>query len=277
MRLFKFVRSASAVLNMARGAFKFTPIEELNDSSELTPVMDRVAVRKSLKLLRKHGMTKDQFDWLQRQGAVLDLLSPEEKVLNAPKTLSEANRMLSISAYDNLDYMESKLFATIMNIRARVGVLSLSQRYDSLPMWAHYAELARGFVVVLEKLEQSFRGDETGSLNVPKPVVYSDEFSGMTFDPSTQDRLFFSKLSDWSYEREWRVVTALSACRRSPDGKLFLRDVDPVHLTGVICGWMASPDDAASLRIELKRSNPNVKLVSAILDGGKISLSGPIQ
>ena len=239
--------------------------------------MDQAAVRSSLKLLRKHGMTKDQFDWLRRQGAILDLLSPEEKVLNAPKTLSEANRMLLISAYDNLDYMERKLFATIKNIRARVGVLSLSQRYDSLPMWAHYAELARGFVVVLEELEQSFRGDETGSLNVPKPVVYSDQFSGMTFDPSTQDRLFFSKLSDWSYEREWRVVTALSACRRSPDGKLFLRDVDPFHLTGVICGWMASPDDTASLRIELKRLSPNVKLVSAILDGGKIALSPPLQ
>ena len=69
-------------------------------------------------------------------------------------------------------------------------------------MWAHYAELAKGFVVALEKLEQSFKGDETGSLNVPKPVVYSDQFSGMTFDPSTQDRLFFSKLLDWSYERE---------------------------------------------------------------------------
>jgi hypothetical protein len=88
-------------------------------------------------------MTQDQFDWLQRQGAVLDLLSPEEKILDAPRTLAEANRMLSISAFDNLDYMEKKLFTTVRNIRARVGILSLSQRYDSLLMWAHYADLAR--------------------------------------------------------------------------------------------------------------------------------------
>jgi hypothetical protein len=277
MRLFKFVGSANAVLNMAHGALKFAPIEELNDPSELTPVMDRPALRSSLKLLRKHGMTQDQFDWLQRQGAILDLLSPEEKVLNAPRTLSEANRMLSISAYDNLDYMEKKLFATIKNIRARVGILSLSLRYDSLPMWAHYADLAKGFVVVLENLENSFKGDETGSLNLPKAVVYSDQFMGMTFDPSTQDRLFFSKLSDWSYEREWRIVTALSACRQSPDGKLYLRDADPVHLTGVICGWRASSDNILSLRNELKRSNPKVKLISASLDSGRVSLSPPLQ
>jgi hypothetical protein len=183
MQLFKFVATTTAVLNMAKGALKFTPIEELNDPSELSPVMNRPAVRASLESLRENGLTQDQFKWLQREAAVLDLLSPEEKILKAPKTLSEANRILSIAAYDNLDYMERKLFATIQNIRARVGILSLSLRYDSLPMWAHYADLARGFVVVFEDLEKSFNGDETGSLNIPKPVVYAEEFIGMTFDP----------------------------------------------------------------------------------------------
>jgi hypothetical protein len=277
MRLFKFVGSTSAVLSMAKGSMKFTPIEELNDPSELTPVMDRPAVRASLEFLRNSGMTQDQFDWLQRQGAVLDLLSPEEKVLNAPRTLSEANHMLSISAYENLDYMERKLFATVKNIRARVGILSLSQRYDSLPMWAHYADLAKGFVVILENLERSFKGDETGSLNIPKPVVYTEQFIGMTFDPSTQDRLFFSKLSDWSYEREWRVVTALNACHRSSDGKLYLRDVDRLHLTGVICGWRTSADTVSSLGKELRRLNPDAKLISAVLDCGRVSLNPPLQ
>ena len=277
MRLFKFVGSTNAVLNMAKGSLKFTPIEDLNDPSELTPVMDRPAVRASLELLRKNGMTQEQFDWLQHQGAVLDLLSPEEKVLDAPRTLAQANHMLSLFAYENLDYMEKKLFATIKNIRARVGILSLSERYDSLPMWAHYADLARGFVIVLDNLEQSFKGDKTGSLNIPKPVAYADQFIGMTFDPSTQDRLFFSKLSDWSYEREWRVVTALSACRRSPDGNLYLRGVDRLHLTGVICGWRVRAEDVSSLGSELNRLNPNAKLVSAALDDGKVGLNSPLQ
>jgi len=103
MRLFKFVASTTAVLSMAKGALKFTPIEDLNDPSELTPIMTRAAVRASLDSLRQNGLTQDQFKWLQRQEAVLDLLSPEEKILTAPSTLSEANRMLSIGAYDNLD------------------------------------------------------------------------------------------------------------------------------------------------------------------------------
>jgi hypothetical protein len=197
--------------------------------------------------------------------------------LDAPTTLEQANQMLSLSAYENLDYMESKLFATIENIRARVGVLSLSQRYDSLPMWAHYANLAQGFVVVLDNLTESFNGDKTGSLNIPKPVIYADQFIGMTFDPSTQDRLFFSKLSDWSYEREWRVVTALNSCCRLQDGNLYLRKVDPHHVVGVICGWRVSQDNRSQLFDALARSNSTVQLTLATLDAGKVRLSPSLQ
>jgi hypothetical protein len=185
--------------------------------------------------------------------------------------------MLSISTYEDLNFMERRLFSTIKNIRARVGILSLSQRYDSLPMWAHYADSARGFVVVLDNLEHSFKGDETGSLNILKPVVYTEQFIGMTFDPSTQDRLFFSKLADWSYEREWRVATALNACRQSSDGELYLRDVNSLHLTGVICGWRASANDVSLLKDKLGHVNPDAKLISAVLDSGKVSLNPPLQ
>jgi hypothetical protein len=239
--------------------------------------MDRAAVRSSLESLRAAGLSQDQYEWLVHQGAVLDLLAPQEKVLNAPRTLAEANRLLSISAYDNLDYMERKLFATIESIRTKIGILSLSKRYDSLPMWAHYANQAKGFVAIFENLNHCFKGDDTGSLNVPKPVVYTDQFLGMTFDPSTQDRLFFSKLSDWSYEREWRVVTALHTCRLSADGKLYLRDVNLLHVTGVIYGWRVKAEDLSSLHGDLKQVNPNAKLIPAILDGAKVVLGNPVS
>lgn len=273
MRLFKFVGSKSAISNIAKGLLKFTPIDDLNDPSELTPVMDREAVRSSLKLLRENGLTADQFAWLGRQDAIFDLLAPEEKVIDAPKSMADANRMLAMLVYDNLDYMERKLFSTINSMRARVGILSLSERYDSLPMWAHYAGLAKGYVAVFDNLDQSFRGDDTGSLNVPKRVVYTERFMGMTFDPSTQDRLFFSKLLDWSYEREWRIVTSLNACHRSPDSGLYLQTINPKHLAAVICGWRVGANDISELRDELKQINPKVMLISARMDGGAISLS----
>jgi Protein of unknown function (DUF2971) len=270
MRLFKYVGSKSAVLNMASGSLKFTPIGELNDPSEMIPVMDRDETRSSLGILRKNGLTPDQFKWLGYQGAILDELAPHEKVLSAPSTIAEANQMLAISVYDNLDHMEKKLFSTIECIRGKVGILSLSERYDSLPMWAHYANQAKGFVVVLENLMHCFGGDKTGSLNIPKSVDYAERFVGMTFDPRTQDRLFFSKLSDWSYEREWRVVTSLKACSVSAE-KLYLRKVPPKHITGVICGWRVGKDEISSLRKDLQ-VNPSATLISAYLEDGKVKL-----
>ena len=55
--LFKFVGSQSAVRAMARGSLKFTPVFELNDPSELVPMMNRDSVAISLAVLRQHGYT----------------------------------------------------------------------------------------------------------------------------------------------------------------------------------------------------------------------------
>jgi hypothetical protein len=140
MRVYKSVTSKLAVLNMAQGSLKFTPIDELNDPSEFTPVTDRDA-------------------------------------------------------------------ATIRLLRAKVGVLSPSERFDSLPMRAHHANHA-----------------------------------------------------------------ALNACRRSADGSLYLRDVSPDQMTGMICGCRVH---AASLREELAHVNPGTILVSADMDGGRVRVGHP--
>jgi len=273
MRLFKFVSSRDAILSMAQGLLKFTPIDDLNDPSELTPIMDRAAVRSSLQTLRRNGHTDEQLIWLRHQDAIFDLLAPEEKVIGAPKSRKEADRILRSSIFDDLDYMERKLFSTIKLIRSRVGIMSLSERFDSLPMWAHYAKLAHGFVAVLDNLEDSFAGDATGSLNVTKRVTYVQRYIGMTFDPCTQDRIFFSKLSDWSYEREWRVVTALSACKKASNSNLFLRTLKRSPLRGVICGWRIREDEISALTNDLHSVDRRIQIILAHLDGGVVSLS----
>lgn len=158
--LYKFISSEDAVLNIAKGCLKFTPIKELNDPTELIMSMNYDEVRDSLNKLRRHGMNQDQLSWLHKQEAILDLLAPEEKILNAPKKLEDVNSILSLGIYENIEYMKQKLASTIEKIRKNVGVLSLTLRYDSLPMWAHYSDLARGFVIEFNNLESEFIGDK---------------------------------------------------------------------------------------------------------------------
>jgi len=272
--LYKFVGGQTAVRAIARGALKFTTIAELNDPSELVPHMDRDAVLASLVAIRRTGYTPEQFEWLGRQEALLRLLSPETRVLSRPSTIQRANRTLALSVYDNLEFMEQQLLKTISLIRSRVGVLSLTARFDSLPMWAHYGALAKGYVLRFDNLDSEFPENSTGSLNVVKPVNYVDDLVGMTHDPLTQDNLFFSKFQDWSYEREWRVVSALSSCQLSSDGKMHLRHISPSLVTGVICGWNAPDDEVSSLAADLSCTNPDLEMLAASLDRGHVCLQG---
>lgn len=275
--LYKFVGSQAAVRTMARGSLKFTKIAELNDPSELVEYMNRDAVRASLVDIRAQGYTQEQFEWLGCQEALLRLLSPETRVLSRPPTIEKANRILQLPVYDNLDFMERQLLTTISLIRSRVGVLSLTARFDSLPMWAHYGALAKGYVVRFDGLSRAFPENSSGSLNVIKAVNYVGDLVGMTHDPSTQDNLFFSKFEDWSYEREWRVVSALSNCELSDDGKMHLRHIDPSIVTGVICGWNVPDDEVSALKAELSHTNRGIEILRASLQAGRVGLQAMLH
>ncbi len=271
--LYKFVGNQEAVCAIANGSLKFTKTEELNDPSELVPLMNRDAVRDSLTAIRQTGYTEKQFEWLGYQEAILRLLSPETRILSRPATREIANRTLKLPIYDNLELMEQQVLQTIDLIRSRVGILSLTERFDSLPMWAHYGAQAQGYVLRFEGLDKEFSGNETGSLDALKPVQYVKELKGLTHDPSTQDNLFFCKFQDWSYEREWRIVSALSACQNYPGGNMHLRNVSPAFITGVICGWKNSEVEVSKLASKLHPVNPKIKVRAASLARGRVVLS----
>jgi hypothetical protein len=56
--LYKSVSSRGAVQAIAAGSLKFTNIDELNDPSELAPIMIREAVHSSLAAVRKDVSVK---------------------------------------------------------------------------------------------------------------------------------------------------------------------------------------------------------------------------
>lgn len=269
---YKLVDSRMAAQAIVSGALKFATVDELNDPCELVPLMNREAVRSSLGALRREGYTQEQFQWLGHQEAVLRLLSPETRVLDRPSTRSQANRTLALPVYDDMDYMERQLLETIRLIRSRVGILCLTDRVDSLPMWAFYGARAGGYAIQLDGLDAEFPGDATGSLNIPKPVKYVEDLVGLTHDPTTQDSLFFCKFSDWSYEREWRIVTALSQCQRSAARNLYIRRVSPKIVSRVICGWRVPAEEIRALRDFIQQTHAGVRLMVAALEKGRISV-----
>lgn len=272
--LYKYVADVSALQSILRGAIKFTPIHKLNDPSELSPTLNREAVQASLARLRQAGYTKDDLVHLERQARVLHRLAPHFQAIRTPRTPEEATAVVRSPFYDVLPRLELLLDATAREISTKVGLFCVSRRYDSLPMWAHYARNATGLVVALRNLEAVFTGDDTGVLRQPVAVRYDREQVGMTFEPSSHEALFFEKFEDWRYEEEVRIVLPLADCRQESfcGEPLHLYDIPADHIAHVIVGWNMPDENLAAVREIIKVAKAQADVMRARFVRGRIEL-----
>src|SRR5260370_26193696 len=242
--LYKFVADPEVAQFFLRGEVKFTPIPELNDPSELTPSMSPDEVGASLARLRRNGYTDEDMVQLRRQESLLRTLAPQRQARPVPGRREEATAIIRSPLYDSYLVLERLLGETAREMSSKVGLFCLSQRFDSLPLWAHYARNASGMVVEFRNLDQVFLGDDTGVMREVVPVRYERERYGVTFDPRSHESLFFAKFQDWRYEQEVRVVMPLSECREYPSGGkvLYFYDVPSTCIARFILGCNMTPE-----------------------------------
>jgi len=273
--LFKFVRSASAVESMLEGKLRFSKTDELNDPCELVDEINESMVANSLIEFREKGYSDAEYQWLCRQDALLQSVSPQNQAIRVPNSKESAHRQILSSFYDDLARMASLQRDAVKNIKEKAGILSLTSNWSSLPMWAHYADNAKGYVVIFNELDKAFSGDETGVLDEVVDVEYSDSFEGVTFKPSSQRNLFFWKFLDWSYEREVRVVSSLNKCQKTFVGSnsMWLRRIAPKYVSGVIIGWNADKDSRSRLKKFCSNSKREIQLFEAGVSGVSVTIS----
>lgn len=214
-------------------------------------------------------------NYLRQQGNLMRVLAPLRQAIPVPPTKEKATDQIRSPFYDNIPRLERLLDATATEMSAKVGLFCLTERFDSLPMWAHYANNATGLAVEFQGLDAVFPGDDTGVLRRPIPVRYERERIGVTFDPQSHESLFFAKFQDWSYEKEVRVVLPLTECRTvQPDGdrRLYMFDIPKRCIARIILGWRMT-EEAVSTVLKLTRTiNPQVKVVRARIVRGQVQL-----
>lgn len=271
--LYKYVSRPEVAEHFLAGRIKFTPINELNDPSELTSNVIPEKVLESLHRLRTSGYTKDDLLHLQRQGAVLNKLAPRFKAVPVPENVDVANRLINSPFYEQIDLLDNLLSKTAKEISEKVGIFCLTRRYESLPMWAHYANNASGLVVEFENIDSVFNGDETGVLWSPTDVRYEKETGGVTFDPKSHDAIFFEKFSDWSYEQEVRVVASLESCRPIilQDGtKMHVFDLPRSKIKRLILGWKMNLEKVNYIKQKAREMGSSVEIIQARFEKGKV-------
>ena len=274
MRHYKFVNDPKSVPSFLKGRIKFTPIPELNDPSELTSNVIPKDVLASLKRLRKNGYTSDDLIHLQNQGRLLHRLAPGFQAVTVPRTTTQATELIRSSFYDQMPVLEDLLGKTAAEISKKVGIFCVSKRFDSLPMWAHYAANASGLVVEFVRLDDIFSGDDTGVLQKLVSVRYQRETSGVTFEPQSHESLFFEKFEDWSYEKEVRVVMPLEECDHLSVGgnALFLYSIPTYCISRIILGWRMERDVGENIRQNAAKCQNKVEVITAKVLHGRVVL-----
>ena len=192
--LFKFVSSLEHVEDIASGKIRLARISELNDPMELAPRLDKQEVIDSLHDLRKRGHSKAELSDLLRQAAMMKKLAPHLRALPVPQTQEEANSYINLPFFENFEFLEAAFEAMISSIVENSSVACFTRRWNSLPMWAHYAARGNGFIVCYEDLDRFFKGDETGWLNELHLVRYEDKLHGISFYPDSYARIFFHQV-----------------------------------------------------------------------------------
>jgi hypothetical protein len=129
----------------------------------------------------------------------------------------ENARLLNLEVKSEIEKKEKNWDA----MRDEIKIACFSERLDSLPMWAHYADNHRGFCI-----EYDLSKEPEGKTAPLFPVIYTKAPLDITKDlldmPNQSGHLAIKaaiyKNNDWSYEHEWRLV--------------FYRFIDPLDING---------------------------------------------
>ena len=274
------------------GNLLFSRIPELNDFSETFAVADKEEIDCSLAEMRRDGCSEEEQRCFYEHVELMEKVFPEFKNvfepfkslnLSRPFPFAQIGGLIQMVAGNGLEInplnkmmniLPSFLQLTNELIQDRVGIFCVSEDVDNFPMWAHYADNAKGFVVEYKNLEVLFCGDGTKMLNQIQEVdYYGAERPAVSLKPDKLNALIFSKQGKWSYETEWRVVKPLAECKKKSVGcgseRSFFKMENPKdYISRIIVGWNGNLEEVKSIVDE----KMGVPVVQANVVNGNIEI-----
>ena len=158
-----------------------------------------------------------------------------------------------IQLKSNLHKQITLLENTFADQKSSMGITCLSEVPDSLLMWSHYANNHRGFCVAYNLLDLNQKLHFSAV-----PVFYTQDrvcLQSLSLDRDKLDketmRLFIksitSKSTDWSYEKEWRIIRDEAACGPKWNDKNKGALLDTIPPSSIILGCCASDELTSAL------------------------------
>jgi hypothetical protein len=155
------------------------------------------------------------------------------------------------------------------------GIFSLSEGNSNILMWSHYADHHKGLCIEYGRNDKNKLGDD----KVTKPIRYTDlipqfplkeiekflEARSTAGESNIFQSLVFTKSSNWTYEKEWRVVNREIGNRK--------KTLNKVKAEAVIFGLKTPLKDKLYLKKEFENQNIfDLKYKKAIQKNGEFGL-----
>lgn len=172
----------------------------------------------------------------------------------------------------NATSMQDEFLQMMKNYAATQKILCLTDRFDSVLMWSHYAEQHRGLALRFDTpdgVDSPWRLATRIQYQKDLPLALSrDELSDfaagrLSLDPEALARtMLLTKAAGWSYESEWRIVSGDGRARNAA-----FEDVKfhPKELTGIILGARMPSQSKEHLSALARAVNPNIEVFTAEL------------
>lgn len=150
--------------------------------------------------------------------------------------------------------MWHELQANLIHLfRYRVGLYCMAERNDSILMWSHYAAEHTGYCLEFAAT------DYTPVFGTAQRVNYADTYPEIdlynTSDADKATLSFLTKFTEWSYEREWRIL--------DHDTGPGTREYPPELLKSVTFGVKMKEEDKLLIKQWLARRSTPVQLYQA--------------
>lgn len=257
---------------------RFTPLMNTNDSFEVRTTFRKLAGPRFISML------ESQMDETSTDELVDELIQEKLSELSIPGIDAAAIRAiftaqtgqnLTTVLRDEMQGIVNNMFVPYLNSPENAENLlekfgqdmlcfSLSERFDSSPMWAHYAQDNAGFVISLDTSHEWFSG-KTGKRKTRLQKV--EYFDGMMDEPlENPQAAFISKTTDWQYEREWRLYSKeadISRIISSPNGKIHLVEFPADLVTEIIVGHKADAQTLDRIVAVAKSEYPHAAILRA--------------
>jgi len=187
------------------GLLRFSQHSALNDPFECFPALPQAVAEEGLAHIRKELLEPPPHD----------PYTPREERRKLDRDYLKRARQKLLELPTAAQFRRTFLEKGQANIDAKIGILSLSRRWNSSLMWAHYTSSHTGFCVGFDRKHEFFQQAERQKEGafICSPVHYSSSRPTIQFRPlvpSDAYAFLLTKSSDWKYEEEERVIALLT-------------------------------------------------------------------